>query len=213
MDHIWQPLLSCRCPRRLAAYPVHRRYARLMSESAAHLAGRVSWLGTLPGLLVVAAVGGLAARVFGVQGPLFAVAVHIALMRWALFVLRVARPELRAGWFRVRDWEAGVYRALGVMRYMALLRWVGWERFRRTAQGFSGGRASLVAYERATREAEFSHVLLAGIGFGLVLVAALLGQWHAAAWLLGANLFFQVYPVLLQRTMRARLQRLGVGAG
>lgn len=170
----------------------------------------LAWLRTLPGLLGVAGVGWLTARAFGVQGPLFAVAVHIALMRWALFVLRAVRPELRGGWFRVRGWEAGVYLALGVMRYMKLLRWVGWERFRRTAQGFSGVRASLAAYERATREAEFSHLLLAGIGFGLVLGAAALGQWNAAAWLLGANLFFQVYPVLLQRTMRARLQRLGV---
>ncbi|THF68724.1 hypothetical protein E7T06_15275 [Deinococcus sp. Arct2-2] len=177
-----------------------------MHESSPYRA----WLGTLPGLLGVAGVGWLAARVFGLQGPLFAVAVHIALMRWALFVLKTVRPQLRSGWFRVRDWEAGVYRGLGVMRYMGLLRTVGWERFRRSAQGFSGVRASLGTYERATREAEFSHVLLAGIGFGLVLGAAALGQWNTAAWLLGANLFFQVYPVLLQRTMRARLQRLGV---
>ncbi|MFB9994440.1 hypothetical protein ACFFLM_21015 [Deinococcus oregonensis] len=178
-----------------------------MPEFRSHLA----WLGTLRGLLGVVAVGWLVARGVGVQGPLFAVAVHIALMRWALFVLRVVRPPLRGDWFRVRHWEVGIYRALGVMRYRQLLRWVGWERFRRSAQGFSGQRASLVTYERATREAEFSHVLLAGIGFGLMLAAAALGRWNAAAWLLATNLFFQVYPVLLQRTMRARLQRLGVG--
>lgn len=178
-----------------------------MPQPSFHLA----WLGTVPGLVGVAAVGWLAARIFGVHGPLFAVTVHIALMRWALYVLRTVQPELRGHWFQVRGWEAGTYRALGVMRYMQLLRWVGWEQFRRTAQGFSGRRASLVTYERATREAEFSHVLLAAIGFGLVVAAAAVGSWNTAAWLLGANLFFQVYPVLLQRTMRSRLQRLGVG--
>lgn len=172
--------------------------------------GGHSWLRTLPGLVGVAGVGWLAAQLFGLHGPLFAVAVHIALMRWALFVLRTVQPDLQCSWFRVQPWEAGVYRALGVMRYMQLLRWVGWERFRRTAQGFSGQRASLSLYGRATREAEFSHMLLAAIGNGAVLAAAVLGRWDTAVWLAAANLFFQVYPVLLQRTMRARLQRLGV---
>lgn len=74
--------------------------------------------------------------------------------------------------------------------------------------GFDGRRASLAAYEQATREAEFSHLLLGGIGTGLVLAAAARRAWGAAGWLLGANLFFQVYPVLLQRTMRARVERL-----
>ena len=166
------------------------------------------WAGVGLALSGVTGAAWLVGRVFGYRGLPFALTVHVLLMRWALYLLRVvpARPPDR--WFQVRPWEARLYRSLGVLRYMRLLRWVGWEAFRRKAQGFDGRRASLTVFERATREAEFSHLLLAGIGTVLVLGAAARRTGKTTGWLLGANLFFHVYPVLLQRTMRARLERL-----
>lgn len=99
---------------------------------------------------------------------------------------------------------------LGVYAYRGLLRAVGWERLRRQAQGFKGTQASLRHYERRTREAEFSHVVLGGITLGLVLISDQRGQWDTAWWLLVTGLLFHTYPVMLQRTLRERLQRLGV---
>lgn len=170
--------------------------------------GKGSWPGVLVGLAGVAGGGWLAGRVFGFRGLPFALAVHILLMRWGLYVLRAVPQRPPPRWFRVRPWEPALYRRLGVFGYRRLLRLSGWERFRRKAVGFDGQRSSLAAYERATREAEFSHLLLGGIGMVLVLFAATRRAWSAAGWLLGANLFFQVYPVMLQRTMRARVERL-----
>nr|WP_281416336.1 hypothetical protein [Deinococcus aestuarii] len=100
-------------------------------------------------------------------------------MRWALYVLRAVSLRPPERWYRVRPWEPGLYRRLGVLGYRRLRRRVGWERFRREATGFDGRQASLPAYERATREAEFSHLLLAGLGTGLVAgaVARRAGCW------------------------------------
>jgi hypothetical protein len=39
-------------------------------------------------------------------------------------------------------------------------------------------------------------------------VAAAVGAWDAVAWLSGLTVFLHVLPVLLQRALRARIQRL-----
>ena len=159
---------------------------------------------------VVVALAWLAGRVLGVHGLPFAVVVQVLLMRWALVLLASVRLTLEGGWFRVHTWEPPVYRALGVLRYMALLRAVGWERFRQAAQGYDGTRRSLPRYERATREAEYSHLLLAVLCAAVIATAAVQRAWDTALWSLLTTLLLHVYPVLLQRTMRARLQRLGI---
>jgi Glycosyl-4,4'-diaponeurosporenoate acyltransferase len=167
------------------------------------------WTAVL-GLALVFAAAGLTGRVLGVHHLLFAVLLQALLMRWALWALHRTRPALNGRWFWVAGWEPQVYRALGVYRYQALLRVSGWERFRREAQGFDGSRASLPRYERSTREAEASHAVLALLCTGLILGAWRLHARDTATWLLLTSVFCHVYPVLLQRTLRARLQRLGV---
>ena len=172
------------------------------------------WLRIVLGAGMVMALAWLAGRALGVHGLPFAVVIQVLLMRWALVLLRSARLTLSSGWFQVHAWEPRVYRALGVLRYMSLLRLVGWERFRQAAQGYDGTRRSLPRYERATREAEYSHLLLAVICAAVIGAAAVQRAWDTALWFLLTTLLLHVYPVLLQRTMRARLQRLGIwGAG
>jgi len=149
-------------------------------------------------------------RGLGWHGFPLALVVQVGLMWWALYMLWAVPLPLRSGWFRVHSWEPLLYRRLGVYAYMRGLRAVGWERLRRGAQGFTGSRATLSRYERHTREAEFSHVLLGAIN--LLLLPGLQGD--TAVWLLLTGLCFHAYPVMLQRTLRARLMRLGVnGAG
>lgn len=143
------------------------------------------------------------------HGPLLAVAWQVTLMWWALFVLWAVPLPLRADWFRVRAWEAPLYRRLGVHGFMLLLRAAGWERVRRGARGFTGARASLPRLERTTREAEFSHVLLAAVNLTLPAVTGMTRD--TAAWVLLTAVACHVYPVMLQRTLRARLQQLAAG--
>ncbi|GAA4003617.1 hypothetical protein GCM10022631_13210 [Deinococcus rubellus] len=144
------------------------------------------------------------------HGLLLALTVQVLLMWWALYLLWAMPLLLRADWFWVRPWEAPLYHRLGIYAYKSLLSAVGWERLRRQAQGFDGTRASLRPYERRTREAEFSHVLLGGVTLLLMLISSLRGQGDTAGWLVASGLFLHAYPVMLQRTLRERLQRLGI---
>jgi Glycosyl-4,4'-diaponeurosporenoate acyltransferase len=154
--------------------------------------------------------GGWSERLIAGFGLGMVLAAAWLLMRWALWALNRTRPALRGRWFRVAPWEPKVYRALGVYQYQTLLRVSGWERFRSEAQGFDGSRASLPRYERSTREAEASHGVLALLCTVLILCAWRLHARDTATWLLLTSVFCHFYPVLLQRTLRARLQRLGV---
>jgi hypothetical protein len=73
---------------------------------------------------------------------------------------------------------------------------------------FDGRRSSLIALERRTRSSELGHAILAGIGAALAAVAAALGAWSAAAWLLVLDVALHAYPAALQRALRARIAPL-----
>ncbi|QFP75322.1 hypothetical protein [Deinococcus sp. AJ005] len=160
-------------------------------------------------LLVVLTAWGLS-RVTGFHTLLFALGVQVLLMWWALYLLALTRPMLRGSFFTVGDWEVPFYKRLGAPVFANLLRWVGWERLRRDARGFGGTRASLARLDHATREAEYSHLLLALICLGLAVGALRLRAADTAGWLLLTTIPTHLYPVMLQRSLRWRLQRIGI---
>nr|WP_244977121.1 hypothetical protein [Deinococcus humi] len=131
-------------------------------------------------------------------------------MWWALALLAVTRPPLRGAFFTVNGWEVCLYQRLGAPAFGTLLRRVGWERLRRDARGFSGTRASLARLDHATREAEYSHLLLALVCAGIALGALSLHAADTAGWLMLTAIPTHLYPVMLQRSLRWRLQRLGI---
>jgi len=159
------------------------------------------------GAVAGAAVVGTAAVAFGVRGPAFAWITHFMLMAWTSAALQVAQPLLRSRWFAVRAWEPRVYRRLGVLQYGALLRRVGWEHAT-SGRSFDGTRSSLPDLERRTRMSEFAHVVIGSVGTGMVVVALAHHAWDAAGWLFAANVVLHAYPIMLQRVVRARLQRI-----
>lgn len=159
------------------------------------------------GGVALLACGATAAVVaaFGADTFVAAWTVQFASMAAMSALLAATRPALRGPWYRVRSWEPALHRRLGVWRYQRLLRAVGWERLNRR---FDGSRASLAAFERATRESEFAHVVLAVLSAALAAGATASRAWHAAVWLLALTVPLHVYPVLLQRAVRQRINRL-----
>lgn len=156
------------------------------------------------------AAGGIAAAwVFiGEVGFSFALVTHFVLMAWVSSILG---PQVRIsdhGWLRVRHWESRVYPALGVQLFGTLLDISGWNRVIARERAFDGTRAGLGELDQHTRRSEVGH------GICLVVTAALsagllsTGAWHSAAWLMALGLPFHLYPALLQRLLRARLQAI-----
>ncbi|MBW0115245.1 hypothetical protein [Pseudonocardia abyssalis] len=114
--------------------------------------------------------------------------------------LRVLRPELDGGWFRVRPGERELHRRLGVRHYRRLLRAVAWDRVVTRWRSFDGTRAGLASLDRHTRLSEATHLGGAVAGTLLVVRAR---RGGAGAVLLG--LAIHLHPVVLQRSLRARI--------
>ena len=166
------------------------------------------WLRIGVGGVVAATAISLMAVVVGPSGPTFALVSHLLAMAWISVAVAVRQPALTAGWFTVRSWEERAWRRAGTGPFRALLRLVGWERVITGQRRFDGTRAGLVELARQTRLSEFCHLVVAGASAGGVAVAAMCGDVSAVLWLGAATVAFHLYPVLLQRVLRARIVRL-----
>jgi len=166
------------------------------------------WLRIVAGGVLAAVAIGLVTAVVGPSGPTFALVSHLLAMAWISFAVAVRQPALTARWFTVRSWEERAWRRAGTGPFRALLRAVGWERVITGQRRFDGTRAGLVELARQTRVSEFCHLVVAGASTVGVVVAAACGDLPAVLWLGAATIAFHLYPVLLQRVVRARIVRL-----
>lgn len=168
----------------------------------------LAWAGALLVCALGVALLVFLARMLGVASPLFAFQFHFVGMAAAVYIDKLLAPRLDGPRFDVSPREVRVYRALGAIRFMGLLRSIGWEAALRAGQKFELKRATLREYERATRQGENAHAILFLLTIVVALVLTMAQQAAAAPWLLGMGVLFHVFPVMLQRTQRARLQPL-----
>jgi hypothetical protein len=116
--------------------------------------------------------------------------------------------DLPNSYFRSRGFEKSskIYRTLGVPFLRRLVR-RGPVHILAPALQYSGRRESLPALERETRKAESAHATAFLASLPLV-AYALFSRWPASAgWLLLFTFLLNIYPVMLQRDNRARLER------
>jgi hypothetical protein len=141
-----------------------------------------------------------------VLAAMWAAAVH-----WfsGVLIIMLAGPmglSLPDGWHRLRPWETdgSIYHWFGIEPYRkALLASpFGPNAFLK----FEGRRAQFPELEQFTRNAEMGHLTLLVASAGATAVALLTGYSRTAFFLTVVNVPWNVYPVLLQRYTRARLQ-------
>ncbi|MDF1838777.1 MAG: hypothetical protein P1V35_12975 [Planctomycetota bacterium] len=166
-----------------------------------------AWLGACAVLLASGGYLWYALRIFHLDSFYFAFQLHFVLMFVASNLDQLFQPKLNSAWFDVGPTELKLYRRLGVIQFMRLLQAIGWTRLMKDETVFDGTRATLASYEKATRHGENCHLWL----FILVLTpmawAANLGLWQGVLWMGSMNIFFHLFPCMLQRTQRVRLQR------
>ena len=166
------------------------------------------WLGVLGVALLVGASAYFLERLLGFRSPAFAFTLHFVLMTGAVYVDMLLAPQLSSRRFEVSARELRIYRSFGVVGFMRLLQRIGWHKAMRDPKVFDGTRRTLASYEHATRHGENAHAWL----FAIVLLptawAVAHGWWDAAFWLTSMSVVFHAYPVMLQRTQRARLLAL-----
>lgn len=165
-------------------------------------------LGVLGVVFLVSAAILFLDRLLGIRSPAFAFTMHFALMTGAVFVDKLVAPRLDSPRFYVSPREIRIYRRLGVVAFMRILQRIGWQRAMRDPAVFDGTRRTLASYERATRHGENAHAWLFVIALAPTAWALAHGWWDAGFWILSMNVAFHLYPVMLQRTQRARLVAL-----
>jgi hypothetical protein len=147
-------------------------------------------------------------RLEGYRSAIFAFNLHFVLMCAASLLDVTWRPRLTSRWFEVSGRELALYRRLGVVAFMRLLQRIRWHKAMRDEKVFDGTRRTLASYERATRHGENAHTWLFLVVLAPMTWSAWHGWWGSVAWLGGFNVLFHLYPVMLQRTQRARLMGL-----
>jgi len=182
-----------------------RRVATPREPPATSPSARAPWTAIGAVVVLTASVVAVFARVLGLGSALFALEFHFVLMTGAYFVGKLAAPRLAGRRFEVSAAEVRLYERLGVHAFRKLLRRSGWTAAMRDARVFDGTRRTLASYEYATRAGENAHLAIFVLAVGMALLALFTGEPGGALWLVGLGIPLHVYPILLQRTQRARL--------
>ena len=132
----------------------------------------------------------------------------------ALFAACIALWWLPSSYFHIRPFERSgrIYEALGVR----LFRWLvpdgdaanRWRRRREPGFRMIRNRRQAVAFVRRTELSERGHLVMLALGILSAAFAWTIGWTGWALYLGVGNLLVNLYPVILQRYTRARLQKV-----
>lgn len=144
--------------------------------------------------------------------PLTAVLAYGASMLLMLIAQHIAHVSLPHWYWRIRAFEdeGCLYSRFGVGRFKKLLVLLGFDVCNWHVR-FSGRRSGLGNLSQGIRQAEIAHVT-SFLVLLLTLVYALARNWYeVAGWLAAVNVVANIYPVMLQRRNRARVEPLLAG--
>jgi hypothetical protein len=141
-------------------------------------------------------------------GFAFALVTHFLLMFWAVAVSAAWAPPLDHRWFVVQSWEPRSYRTMGAPLFERGLSAIGWNRLVEGTRAFDGSGAGLPALDEHTRRSELAHLVCFLVAVVVAAGAVWSRWWSGAAWLVGLGVVVHLYPVMLQRLLRGRIQSL-----
>ncbi|MEM1271926.1 MAG: hypothetical protein AAGI08_17905 [Bacteroidota bacterium] len=155
------------------------------------------------------------ARSIGAGSIGFAIFVNFLLMTLFAVFVGVLKPDLSISYFEAKRFEKGgrVYRRFGLRYFLLLLRLVGSERMRRTSAPLTKRGESLARFEHQTRVSEASHALAAVVVAAITVYVASAYGIGSVIWLVVFNIVLNVYPVMMQRYNRPRVQNVLRQAG
>ncbi|MCI9844862.1 hypothetical protein [Flavobacterium pectinovorum] len=145
----------------------------------------------------------------GVLGFQFAWILNFMLMMCVLMFTETLKSKGDSGYYKTKDWEnkGKIYETFGINLFRKLLVLVGWEKLNKKANPVKNDLESLIHLEYRTKQSELGHLIIFFIVLGFTIYVALKFTFAKSLWLLVLNVIFNLYPILLQRYNRPRLQR------
>ncbi|MHC1766179.1 MAG: hypothetical protein AB9869_18065 [Verrucomicrobiia bacterium] len=146
---------------------------------------------------------------FGFRSFAFGLLSNCLIVSWVALSGQFVTFVLGTRYYRIQPFEreGRLYQRVGTGFFQILVGRGPWTLLNPTLR-FSGKVAQLGELEKEMRKAEGGH-LVAFITVALTTAfAAAQGWWDAAGWLSLFNVPFNLYPVMLQRCNRARIEKI-----
>lgn len=139
----------------------------------------------------------------------FAVALNFLLMACVLTFTETLKSQFKSPYFNEKVWEkrGTIYKHLGIDFYRKLLVWLGWEKLNKQAKPVKKNNEALTYLLYKTKQDELGHLIIMFIVLGFTVFVAIEYGIVKSLPLLVLNVLLNVYPVLLQRYNRPRIQR------
>ena len=139
----------------------------------------------------------------------YAWALNFLLMLWVSAFVEVLKSPLVSTYYNGKEWEqkGRIYELIGINYFRKFLVLIGWEKVIRKSNPIEKSTATLVNLHHQTKKSEFGHLIIWYIVLCFTVVVAFKFGVLKSIWLLGLNILLNLYPVLLQRYNRPRIQR------
>lgn len=139
----------------------------------------------------------------------FAWALNFLLMIAALSFTETLKSPLNATYYQQKRWEqkGKIYEWMGINFFRKLLVWIGWEKLNKKANPVEKSTKALMYLHYRTKQSELGHLIILIIVFGFTLFVAYKFGPVKSISLVVLNVLLNLYPILLQRYNRPRLER------
>jgi hypothetical protein len=177
--------------------------------SGKHLGVTRKWL-----VIIATGVGtGLFITMFGrldLTSVFFSWTLNFSLMFCYSVIESQLKPSLQSTYFTSKAFEqqGKIYTLLGVLIYRKFLVCTHWEKLSQKANPVKKSLEALRKYEHATRVSEFGHTLIALVVLVFTVYVSMKYSAKEAVWLFLFNILLNIYPIMVQRYNRPRVQRV-----
>ncbi|WAC14174.1 glycosyl-4,4'-diaponeurosporenoate acyltransferase CrtO family protein [Dyadobacter pollutisoli] len=145
----------------------------------------------------------------GVQGFLFSWSLNFMLMACTFTFTETLKSELASSYYHDKAWElrGKIYESFGINIYRKLLVLIGWEKLNKKSNPMEKNTKALMYLHYRTKQSELGHLIIFVVVIGFNIFVAFEFGILKSLWLLVLNVLFNLYPILLQRYNRPRLER------
>lgn len=162
-------------------------------------------------LIIIVGIGSICALVnyIRMDGFAFAWALNFLLMICGLAFTEALKSQLISSYYSEKGWERSgkMYEHLGINFFRKILVWTGWERLNKKSNPIEKNTNALMNLHYQTKKSELGHLIILFIVLGFNVFVAFKFGVLKSLWLLILNVLLNLYPILLQRYNRPRIER------
>jgi hypothetical protein len=142
-------------------------------------------------------------------GFLFAWILNFLLMSCVFPFTETLKSPLTSPYYNDKPWElrGKIYESIGINIYRKLLVWTGWEKLRKKSDPIEKNTNTLINMHYRTKQSELGHIIIFIVVLGLIVFVEFKFVILKSLWLLTLNILINLYPILLQRYNRPRIER------